>query len=419
MSRVAFSASVLLLISSALGSAQVSGTDSSLKLGTPTPTDGFRHIYITLMANDETLTDLRSKHSWSVLLGDVSNRTDTADVTLSDLSSNTLKLELSPHTPGFVPSSCVVILDMKTTAVCKVPGRAAATSKPAPKPVDPNKTIYRLSDYLWSVDGSYSPAIGSKAQYSLDSNGTISLLRCKASCAHSNYNNYFGGEYNFSMDKRNDVDPDSFTASLFYKRVISDHLKVILYPAGIEANRREPALNFASAGVATIPFRLYPPMASSKRLVANATISFGLEGGDNITNTVTGGGLGGFVRGLGGADLGAKLAPPDGIEIGQKKILKDIKVTSTYRLRIPAIPELYTVPIDSSTNNYFLSTKAHHYVKSELDFDFTDWLSLTIKHEHGALPPAFREIGQSVTIGLKATLDFSDGGSWLGAFASR
>jgi hypothetical protein len=330
-------------------------------------------------------------------------------------ANRTLEIGAFPQTPSFVPTSCVLIVDMKTTAVCVLPGQnAQTTTKPTA-----SGWVSRLTDYIWAIDGSYSPAIGSKAQYSLDSNGAVYFLRCRNNCDTSNYRHYFGGEYTINMDKRNDVDPDSFTASFVYKYARNKHLKILLYPAGIEADRRDPVFNFISAGVATIPFRVYPRIASSDRLVANATLSLGLEGGDNIINAVTGDGSGGIVRGLGGADFGAKLAPSDGIRVKQQKLLKDIKLTSTYRVRIPAIAELYTVPVDSDTNIYSLSTKAHHYVKSEVGFDFNNWLSLTIRHEHGALPPSFKEIGQSVTVGLKVTLDSSNGGTWLGGFFSR
>jgi hypothetical protein len=400
-------------------SANAKGTASEpVAIGTARAYNGFRTIYVTLLVAPESFDELKSRHSWSVILGDKKNRTESAPVTLKryNPANRTLEIDVSPQTPGFVPASCVLIVDMKTTAVCEVPGQNVQTSA---EPPASHKWVYRLTDYLWTIDGSYSPAIGSKAQYSLDSIGAVYFLRCRNNCDISNYRHYFGGEYTINMDQRNDVDPDSFTASFVYKYVRNKHLKMLLYPAGVEADRRDPVFDFISAGVATVPFRIYPRIASSEKLIANATLSFGLEGGDNIINAVTGDGSGGIVRGLAGIDAGAKLAPTDGIRVKQQRLLKDIKLISTYRVRIPAIAELYTVPINSDTNTYSLSTKTHHYVKSELDFDFNDWLSLTIRHEHGALPPAFKEIGQSVTVGLKVTLDSSKGGTWLGGFSAR
>jgi hypothetical protein len=389
-------------------------------IGTARAYNGFHTVYVTLLNNRENFDELKSRHSWRLILGDKNGRAESASVILKlyNPANRTLEIDASPQVPGFAPTSCVLIVDMKTTAVCVVPGQSTQT---VTTPVSSNRRewVNHLTDYLWTIDGSYSPAIGSKAQYSLDSNGAVYFLRCRDNCETSNYRHYFGGEYTINMDKRNDVDPDSFTASLVYKYARSKHLKMLLYPAGIEADRRDPVFNFISAGVATIPFRIYPRIASSDRLITNATLSLGLEGGDNIVNAVTSDGRGGLVRGLGGADFGAKLAPHDGIKVGQQKLLKDIRLISTYRVRIPAVAELYTVPVNSDTNTYSLSTKAHHYVKSELDFDFNDWLSLTIRHEHGALPPAFKEIGQSVTVGLKVTLDSSKGGTWLGGFSSR
>jgi hypothetical protein len=58
-----------------------------------------------------------------------------------------------------------------------------------------------------------------------------------------------------------------------------------------------------------------------------------------------------------------------------------------------------------------LSTKARNYVKSEIDFVLVKSLSFSITHEHGELPPAFRVIGNKVTIGLTYSLAVNRGAS--------
>jgi len=52
----------------------------------------------------------------------------------------------------------------------------------------------------------------------------------------------------------------------------------------------------------------------------------------------------------------------------------------------------------------FLSTKPRHYIKNELGFTLWDPISLTITHEYGDIPPAFRLVDHKVTIGLTLSL---------------
>jgi hypothetical protein len=386
--------------------------DAKIVIASAYASSDFKVIYVTTPDAGYTLENLKA-HGWSVMLGDGKTGSDQASVTLKSYEGNTLTMDIAARTPSFSPTTCVVIVDMQTSVACQTPGIPPPDAKP-------HTSWLILTDYLWSVNGSYSPAIGSKAQYTLASNGDVFWSPCKGvNCGSSNYHHVVGASYNFAMDQRNDVDPDSFAADVFYKYVHPHSPSFWIYPGGVEADRRDPVLNFVSAGAVTFPFRLFPHSAKNGLAVANATLALGLEGGGNVSNAVTGYGEGTFVRGLGGADFGLKYAPTDGIEVGGKKVSKDIKLTSTYRVRMPAMTELLTTPVDSTTNTYSLSSKPRHYVKSELDFDFTDWLSLTITHEHGALPPGFKLIGQSVTIGLKATLDKSQGSTWLGAYASR
>jgi hypothetical protein len=99
-------------------------------------------------------------------------------------------------------------------------------------------------------------------------------------------------------------------------------------------------------------------------------------------------------------DLSARYLPPKNF-IAIKKIL----LSSSYRARIPAFSEISTntvMPAGSTkpADIFSLSTSTRNHVQSELDFMFTDAWGITVKHEYGRIPPAFRLVDNTTGVGL-------------------
>jgi hypothetical protein len=275
-----------------------------------------------------------------------------------------------------------------------------------------------------SITGSYSPAIGSPPQYSIDSSGTLAVPIGKSP------RDYLGGAAAVKTDKRAAVNPDSYSAALIYQRVLwsppllSDQevssyaassegpptrrvegAVLNWYVSGVEFDHKATNLNYISAAAVSFPVRILPirPIVNDTKVLSSMTFIGGIETGDNIENAVRRDGLGYILRGYAGADFAGVANVPKSWH------LKGITLASSYRVRVPSTSEVFTRTKTNATTGKtvdvpFLSTQARHHLQSELDFNLSDSFSITVKHEYGEMPPAFRLVDNSVTIGLKIAL---------------
>ena len=257
----------------------------------------------------------------------------------------------------------------------------------------------------------YSPAIGSPPQYSIDT--AVALLLPVGTTTNRGY---LGGLATVNTDNRQQVDPDSFRVFLAYQYVLSapteskaEGIVFTWLPGGGEFERKANNLNFISSPMLEFPLRLFPKTyTDSKQPIASLVPLVGAEFGENFTNAVTHDGLGGLFRGLLGVNAMLHFNP-------KLPGFQGIQVSSSYKIRLPAVAEVFTNTATNSAGKVVdvpsLSTKARNYVKSEIDFVLVKSLSFSITHEHGELPPAFRVIGNKVTIGLTYSLAVNRGAS--------
>jgi hypothetical protein len=126
-------------------------------------------------------------------------------------------------------------------------------------------------------------------------------------------------------------------------------------------------------------------------------LTAGFEFGDNLRNDYavvnkSSRGEGPFLRGLGGAT--AYLVVPSIWHLNK------ITFTSSYTARVPTTDELFLETRHRKDPLPLLTSKTRQYVEDSVNFMFTDYFGIQIKHKYGSLPPAFRFVDNSGSIGL-------------------
>jgi hypothetical protein len=207
-------------------------------------------------------------------------------------------------------------------------------------------------------------------------------------------------------DKRNQVDPDSFSAFLSLQHYASD--PIFKWDAGVESNREANVLNVVSAAraVKTLrkTFRRRTVDAGGNQSFAVRTtiginLGVGVELGANLRNAYDAGrdegaGSGLILRGVPSARVYIVVPAP---------VIRRLVLKVDYQVRFLAKDELFL-----ETRN--LAPKAdpvphrdrrsRHYVQGSAKLMMTDWVALQFGYEHGSLPPAFKFVNHSGTIGF-------------------
>jgi hypothetical protein len=305
-------------------------------------------------------------------------------------------LDLVPKDPDRVKTATQVMIMVGTE-----PG-VFPTKYEEPKP-GVKKAGKETSDVY--INLSYSPAINSPPQYSIDT--SVGLLFPIATKASADYGS-LGFLAAVKTDKRKQADPDSYRVFGVYQIAA---VKKQIWPVqgvlfswlfgGAEFERQAENTNFISSPLLDFPIRLRGRINTQKTVVPVLIPEVGIELGNNFGNAVNRGGQGFIARGVLGGNFSVTFNP-------KTKLFQGIHLTSNYKLRLPAREEVFT---DTATNSSgktvdvpFLSTKPRHYIKNELGFTLWDPISLTITHEYGDIPPAFRLVDHKVTIGLTLSL---------------
>jgi hypothetical protein len=259
--------------------------------------------------------------------------------------------------------------------------------------------------------GLYSPGIGSPPQYSIDALVSPQFhLSAKNACNPS-----LGLNAQAKTNQRPTVDPDSYAVSPSFSMFISGCgadesarfsgrsvlLNWNIFGPEFEAKGKD--LNLVSAVMLSNFFRVWPiwstPTTTKEFFTAYLSPTIGFEFGTNTENGLEPDGSGTIFRGVAGVDLSARIIPRKNIAV--KKML----ISASYRVRIPAFSEISTntetVPGSTKVIDvYHITTAARNHVQSELDFMFTNSWGITLKDEYGRLPPAFRLVDNSASVGL-------------------
>jgi hypothetical protein len=282
-----------------------------------------------------------------------------------------------------------------------------ASAKPAatPKISKDNTDLY--------LSGSYSVARPQTPQYSLAGSAYLTVpLNFGAT--------ELGLLGEVSTDKAATADPDSYRAFAVAHRAMGSYggvglqgFHVIWLVGGAEFDRRANNLNVITSPMVDLPIRLWPlgreVLSGEKPVIAALRLFGGVEVGESIKNAVRNNGLRPVERGLLGADLRVSYQP-------SLAVFQGFQLTANYRLRLPATAEVFTEVITSpvtgkATDDPTLSRRARHHIVTELDLFLTEGkgVAITLKHEYGSLPPAFRLVQRKISVGLTYMLQKQEG----------
>jgi len=301
------------------------------------------------------------------------------------------------------------------SAVWKAPSKKGGGTSASGSAVksNPDRFVAASSKQNAAVyfSGLYSPAIGSPPQYSIDA-----VVNPQFHLSSDNHcDPRLGFNAQVKTNQRRTVDPDSYIVSPSYSMFIfgcgassSSQLsgRSALFSwnvFGPEFEAKGKDLNWISAPMVSDFFRIWPfpskATTTKEPFTAYLSPTIGLEFGTNSKNGLEPAGSGVIFRVVAGADLTARYLPPKSF------IFKKVLLSASYRVRIPAFSEISTdtrTPPGStkSTDTYSLSSAARNHIQSELDFMFTDAWGITLKHEYGRIPPAFRLVDNTASIGL-------------------
>lgn len=227
-------------------------------------------------------------------------------------------------------------------------------------------------------------ARGSKPLYSFESKlGYLFSLKQKGA---------LGPRAEVNAASESNIDPDSIKASLSYEKVF------VFGPArgfilrsdalGLEFDTENRTRNLMTELDGTF---VLPAARLGENAFATADFMAGFEGGHNYRHKLDEDGLGNLWRWKFGANVYfVALKPP---------IFKRIDFSASYLVRILNSAEPFTKTVNDEDVTT-LEKKARHHVGSDLDFMFSDSLGVTLKYRYGSLPPAFKFVDNSVSVGL-------------------
>jgi hypothetical protein len=262
--------------------------------------------------------------------------------------------------------------------------------------ISPSKTKDDSDVY---ISGTFAPAEGTSPSYTIDSKGKYVLKSFGR-----NGSSTLSATGDVSTDNKKTADPDSFHWSIPVQHVWVNNSSVQWGLLGMELDKKANAINLVSAPSATWAFvhNFYvkdTAHGSLPRVSASFELDFsgGLEFGDNVRNDFavvnkTSSGEGWFLRGV--PSTTASLVVPRILRLNR------ISVSSSYTGRIPTSDELFLETRNQKKPVPLLTSQTRLYVENNLQFMFTDYIGMQIKHKYGSLPPAFSFVNNSGAVGL-------------------
>jgi len=195
-----------------------------------------------------------------------------------------------------------------------------------------------------------------------------------------------------SAASESNIDPDSIKASISYEKVFvfgpARGLILRSDALGVEFDTENRTRNLMTELDGTW---VLPPARFGESTFAAVDFMAGFEGGHNYRHKLNEDGLGNLWRWKFGANAYfVALNPP---------VFKRIDFSTEYKVRLLTSAEPFTETINDEEITT-LRKGPRHYVGSALDFMFSKALGVTLKYQYGSLPPAFKFVDHSVSMGL-------------------
>ena len=201
-----------------------------------------------------------------------------------------------------------------------------------------------------------------------------------------------GGRVSADAAKESNIDPDAIKATASYEKIILlGTLNSIILESdflGVEFDKENKTRNLSTGLDAKL---IIPPARLGEKSYAAIQFLAGFEGGHNYRNKLDPDGLGNYWRWKLGANAYFLVLNPPG--------LNRIDFNTDYKVRLLNSFEPFSEKINDK-DVVSLRKKPRHYVASNLDFMFSDSFGVTLQYRYGSLPPAFKFIDNSVSLGL-------------------
>ena len=243
----------------------------------------------------------------------------------------------------------------------------------------------------YCFSGIWIPQVGSHPLYTTSSDISAALKLGEGS---------IGIRTQESADSSTVVDPNAFSAAIFYKAVLANsslipHVMGVYFNwslATVEFDRKKKSTNLGTnVNLITAPEFVIP--VSLGRL-GGLDLDAGIETGRNFKNNIDPSGFGTVFRDLLGAQY-VKLFTPK----KPMKALSKIKISSKYQTRLLFENEVITRSVHGKLIPYD-GHQARNWVSTEFDYMFTRNVGVTLKHDYGALPPGYVVIENRATVGF-------------------
>jgi hypothetical protein len=201
-----------------------------------------------------------------------------------------------------------------------------------------------------------------------------------------------------SAASESDIDPDSIKATVSYEKAWplkwwrSSGFILRSDALGLEFDKENRNRNLMTELNGTL---VLPPKRLGESTFAAVDFMAGFEGGHNYRHALNEDeGLGNLWRWKFGANFYfVALKPPPVFK------LKRVDFSTEYKVRLLDSAEPFTETVGGEEVT-MLRKKPRHYVGSDLDLMFSDALGVSLKYRYGSLPPAFKLVNNSVSVGL-------------------
>jgi hypothetical protein len=197
------------------------------------------------------------------------------------------------------------------------------------------------------------------------------------------------------------IDPDSIKASVSYEKIFlfgaARGLILRSDAFGLEFDKENRNRNLMTELNGTL---VLPPHRFGEGTFAALDLMAGFEAGHNYRHELNEDeGLGNLWRWKFGVNAYfLTLNPPL-----FKRLFKRIDWSAGYTVRLLNTAEPFTRTINGEEETT-LTKKPRHHASSDLDFMFSDALGVTLKYRYGSLPPQFKFVDHSASVGLTLKL---------------
>jgi hypothetical protein len=234
--------------------------------------------------------------------------------------------------------------------------------------------------------GSAAGAKGTKPLYLFESKlGYLFSLKNKGGA--------LGPRAEITAASESNIDPDSIKTALAYEKIfVLGRAKGFILRSdalGLEFDKKNRNRNLMTDLNGTF---VPPPKPIGESSFVAFDFMGGFEAGHNYRHKLNQNeGLGNLWRWKFGANAYfIALNPP---------VFKRIDFSTEYKVRLPQTSEPFTQTINDKDITT-LEKKPRHYVGSNLDLMFSDALGVSLKYQYGSLPPAFKFVNHTASVGL-------------------